>query len=185
MKQNQTEEIAIASFRKIVEPFIKYPKDLGVWAFSENGITIIQTQPHYADCGRITGKDKANLKAVSNIIYLIGQKNREHFRLNDPLPAKVGSSEQLNPFKADAKWNSSATISLLKEICGMFLSNHFEIEERAESEKTYLHITVSSGENLAFSVGQIAFSLSKIFHAIGKSRGRLIFITASEKTTKS
>lgn len=178
-KENKTMmEIAEAAFRKMVIPFIKHPENLEVNSFQERGTVIVEARAHYADTGKIIGKAKGNFTAVSTILALVGYRNGVNIRLNNLLPSKVGGQEFLTPFDPQEDWPEQQTTAELEEILKMFLAQTFTLtigtEMVHDEEWTVYTIGVSKNEKLPISPAQIAREISKIFHAIGKERGRRI-----------
>lgn len=180
MKQNKKiEEVAEQSYRTIVKLLIKYHQDLEVNVFEENGKIIIEPRANYADCGKLIGKQRATQDSISNLLMLAGDKHGEKFKLSKLLPARTGTSEESIPFTPDKNWKPDSVEQSLEEILDLFLSHDYDFDLRHEGDETHIHIKISKDEKLILAVGQIAFSLSKIFHAIGRSQGRKIYITAS------
>ena len=189
-KENKTmTELAESAFRKMVEPFIKHPENLEVNCFQERSTIIVEARAHYADTGKIIGKGKANFTAVSTILALIGFRNGVNIRLNNLLPSKVGGQEFLTPFDNQDDWPEQQTTADLEEILKMFLAQTFTLiigtEKVHDEEWTVYTIGISEKEKLPISSAQIARELSKIFHAIGKERGRRIKVEASKTYEKA
>jgi len=181
MKENKTMmELAESSFRKLVEPFIKHTDNLEVNVFQERGTIIVEPRAHYADSGKIIGKAKSNFMAVQTILALIGYRNGVNIRLNNLLPSKVGGQEFLTPFDPQEDWPAQETMSDLNEVLGLFLAHPFTLKVSENDEWTTYTLTISKKEKLPISAAQIARELSKIFHAIGKARGRLIKVESCD-----
>ena len=170
------------SFRFIVTQFIKHPENLEVSSFNDGGKIIIKARAHYADQGKIIGKDKANLMAVRSIMDCVASRLGVSVKVDNILPASVGAQESPQPFSPVKLWSEDATRADLKKTLDFFLQRPFEIESKPDNAefKTTFNLKISTLEKLPISVGQAAYALSKIFHATGRMRGRLIYVTGTE-----
>ena len=179
----QFEQVGNETFRSIVEPFLKYPEHLEVDTFFDADTLVIEPRANYADHGKLIGKDKANFNAIGMILFLIGERMGRRIRLNNPLPAIRGEQEFLTPYERARKWKSDEAREILDGITARFTKDKFEIRTREDEDegRTFFHVVFSSSENLNVAVGQVGYSLSKIMHAIGRARGRLIYVSAEQK----
>jgi predicted RNA-binding protein YlqC (UPF0109 family) len=169
-------------FRLIVSDFIAHPENLEVLAsfehgkaFAENPKVIVEARCHYADQGRIIGKQKVNFTAIETILSLVANHLGIIIRLNNLLPSKIGSAENS---QTQELWSNDKYAAKLKELLNNFLENDAQIETRDGKGETTFNIVFHPQEKLPIAAGNIAFSLSKIFHAIGKARNQTIKITA-------
>lgn len=170
------------SFRTIVTPMTRHPENLEVNCFSVDGKVAVEARFHFADHGNILGKKRVNFEAVESIMVLIGNRLGVPVKLNNLLTPNVGGEEPFAPTKYVKDWPMQKTMDELAKVLEMFLQRPFDIQpvhDEAES-KTEFRILISKKENPPISVGQAAFSLSKIFHAIGKSRGRFVSVKGVE-----
>lgn len=185
MKENKTMmNLAESSFRKLVVPFIKHADDLEVNVFEQQGTIIVEPRAHYADTGKVIGKGKANFAAVQTILALVGHRHGFKIRLNNLLPSKVGDSEFLTPFDPIEDWPAQETFNDLKELLGIFLAEPFSVKVSEDDDWTTYTLTISQKEKLPISSAQIARELSKLMHATGRARGRLIKVEAENKNQK-
>ena len=183
MKENKNIiELAESAFRKLVTGFIKHPSDLEVNTMLINGDIVIQPRAHYADTGNIIGKSKANFTAVETILAIIGYKNKFNIRLNRLLPAVKGSAEFQAPFDSQEDWPEQQTTADLNEILALFTAQKPLVKVATEiiegEEWTAYYIKFSPLEKLPIAPDQIARSLSKIMHAVGRERGRKVKVEA-------
>ncbi len=183
MTQNQIEKLAADSYAKIVTPLLKHPDDLDVWALfvpSEN-IFAIDYMPHFADVGVLVGKDKNNLLAIANIVFLVGKRHGFTFKVNKPQPARIGVAEAKRNGGFSNNWNSTETVRQLQQVIELFASQPFTIEVLENHKEFKTKFRIITSEKFELALGEVAYSLSKIFHAIGHTKGRLIYVEATEK----
>lgn len=173
MKQNKTEQI-ISAYRKLVEPFIKYPEALEVDIETDHGCLLLTPRAHYADAGKIIGKNRMNFSAVQTLMAVVAHNLGVAICVRNLAPAKVGGPEFMAPFDPHEDWPAQQTMDELKDILGLLLRHDFALHIREKDDRTTYKVTVSEKEKLPISAAQVIRELSVVFNAIGKARGRKI-----------
>lgn len=168
------------SFKRLIEPMVNHPENIELKCFKESGQFKIELRVHFADHGKILGKgfEKVNFTALSTIMKLIGEKSSQDIYLKHPMSPNVGNSELRSQYIPNENCNTEVIQNNLRVVLGQILSDDFEIKPTEFKDESHWKIIISKQEKISIAPGQLAFHLSKIFHAIGRKEGRKIYITA-------
>lgn len=181
-KSNQTtleknlETLAVKAFEKIVLPMVKHEKALESFPKFKNGVLTLEARCHEEDKGQLIGAKQGNFKAIQTLFSLAGAKNGCRFELPPLLPSVVGQRALPKPFQSSNQWPLEEAEALLEEIMSLVLEMEFEIVRENHYDLTYFHVSIDRNEKFTTEISDVVFALSKIIHAIGRMRGRLIFV---------
>ncbi len=181
MNEAKSTILAENFLKQIVTPFLIHANNLEVTAEDRRGDVVLKVRGHAEDRGRLIGTQQANFQALQLILAMFGRKNGFRVRLDNILPSTVGEREFQTPFRPATNWDSSKTVAQLADVLKQIL-NHPAAVSFADQEdnKTTIVIRFSEAEKMPVTDAEMAFALSKIFHAIGMQNGRKIFIKQAE-----
>jgi predicted RNA-binding protein YlqC (UPF0109 family) len=190
MKKNQTmdgsiNQILEESFKEIVSPFIRYPQHLETWSFEDAGTICIDSRSNFADKGKILGSNRVNFNAIETTLNEIAFSHGYEVklrRMKDPITGEQEPKTIIPPAK---NWDATDTKKLLIGIVQRFANHDFQVETINTKSETYFKIFFSPEEKFKSIPGQIGYSLSTIFNAIGKTLGREIFVQAGAKKVEN
>jgi len=172
------EKIKLA-FRRLLLSFIQYPDDLNLKIEVSGATIFISCQVNRDDHPKLVGSKGTHIWAMQTLVRAIADKYREYnlkieFRLLEPV---VGEKKDLTKFQPNEKWNSKNVVETLREICSLTFADPVEIlvSERDTHYSTQIRIIASERERARLQ-GDLRQALHYLFHAIGKSQGRLIYI---------
>lgn len=178
--------VADESYRSLIAPLISFPDDLEVFCNERGSLVEIETRANFADNGQLLGVNWQTRIAIQEVLSVIAAKHSADFQLaRNLLPSETGSAPDIREFKGDTEWTPTKALRQLNAILNKICDYDFEIKiaENNAEFMTKFRIVFSRKEQLAISVGQIGFHLSRIFNSGWKKHGRKIFITGSESAT--
>lgn len=165
--------------REIISAFIRHPGDLRLETQSRGErSTIIEIEVNRDDYPRVFGGQGRHIQALRNIFAFIAAREERKTRLM-LLEPKTGVREGHLPFKANLDWKPDKVLDLLRKILGRIFTKPFNVEEISAGETTDIEVNVDQTEQNI--IDALIPSLQPIFHAIGKSEGRQLYIKIPEQ----
>lgn len=174
MKPETHDQLAnLAKF--IVSHYVKYPQDLIVSVSDYRTDKILITlKGNAADQRKMIGTGAKHVTALQNIIAAAGAK------LNTPAGLSIleswkGQEEPPSEFIRDVNWSKEKEIQLLdvfRQVCAQIFVTPHRVKFKTEGPKTKLSVIIDQMDPV------IESSLSSLFRAIGKTRGRDVTIHA-------
>jgi predicted RNA-binding protein YlqC (UPF0109 family) len=165
---------------KLIRGFTNHGSDLNLTLTELPGSTIISIATNADDYAKVVGTAGVTFKALEQIAALIGRRI-EGAKVRLVLPkARVGTEKPLTPFVPDPAWNQTEEVEeLLNEVLVAIGAGEIELGHADSDDTTVFGAQIAPEEPLPIPVVDISESLGKLFHAIGKARGRNIFVDVS------
>lgn len=165
--------------RELINAFIRHPRDLRIETQKRGEKSVmIQIEINRDDYPRVFGGQGRHIQALRNIFAFIAarEERKIHLMLLEP---KMGVREGHLPFKANLDWKPDKVFGLLREILGRVFTKPFELDDISAEETTDVEVKVDPSEQKI--IDALIPSLQPIFHAIGKSEGRQLYIKIPEQ----
>lgn len=170
--------------RELLLAYTRWGDDLMVDATrsSLTGTINISIQAHRDDHPKLVGTAGQHILALKLILGFMGQKLGAPIRVTLLDPYK-GDKHPLTPFKPDPDFDAEPIQKLLAKILDMTFTVPPIIEMTESDTTTTFEIASRSESTKVLNQGNdgpsdLVQSLHYLFHAIGKARGRLIYIDA-------
>jgi predicted RNA-binding protein YlqC (UPF0109 family) len=164
--------------RDIVGAFTRHPADVSI-SIEKRGetSTMITLEVNRDDYPRVFGGQGRHIQALRTIFAFIGAREERQIRLLLVEPRK-GVRQGNLPFKPNLEWQADKVLELLRQILDRIFTKPFEVEAMSAEETTNVEIRVDPSEQKIMDA--LEPSLQPIFHAIGKSEGRQLYIETPE-----
>lgn len=177
----QLNKLAIRAFNTIVGQMVKHEADVECVGVSfENGTLYLEPRCNEEDKGQLIGIKQGNYKAIQTLFALVGSKNGVVFKLLQLAPSVKGNRALPHPFKPSHGWHLDEAEALLEELMNLILERDFQIERETKRDETNFFVTIDRNEGFTTEIADVVYSLSKVMHAVGRMRGRLIYVRQRE-----
>lgn len=180
-KSKNSRELIGAAYRKLTTALIKYPEHLEIQVVqNHHDVVVVKTRAHSDDHGKIIGANQTMFKALYVLTGLIGLNNGCMVQLERLQTPVVGSREFATPFRPAATWDNAEVFGIFSDTLKLILREPYEarfadVEDDA-NDKTNFFLRISGKEVLPLMPSEFIRTLSIVFHAIGKAKGRYIYV---------
>lgn len=172
-----TSDLITTLLRRICDRIILHPDELQVTVTQLRTSLVVRLRAHISDTARLIGEKGVMFRSLKAIVQVVGDRHNvtvDMERIEEPLR---GTPDRFTRFKA----NEGADIGDLQELLRELLRNTMRDGEAVEvfwdhnGIDAHVSAHVSYGEPVR-NVDAMHESLRTIFTAIGKARGRLIYL---------
>lgn len=171
-------------YRRLAELLIGFPADLEVDCSEMSHSYNLVARVHADDHGKILGSRGVTFNAFKVLLsaYSVRHKSDKTIHLTQLAPTR-GSRQVLTPFKQDGNWEreqrSEKLRVVLQSVCDDVFASAVRVEanEQLGGNSTTFFVqpcgTCTLTEQEVFALIE---ALEQIFHAIGKAKGRIVFV---------
>lgn len=164
----------------IVRAFVFHPEEVKVIGSGSGGqLEVLELHVNAADYGLVFGKAGKKIQALQILAQFLGIKERRKIKLILPETERARNGGGIKPYTPNPKWDARPTLDLLRRILTMVLSQDYEVESVDVGGQTHIVVTVEQTDMRFMDV--LTAHLHTIFHAIGKTEGREIYVTSTPK----
>ena len=160
--------------RAMVEGFTRFHDDLHICSTATPRTLFISVTAHTDDTGKLIGSGGGMVKALGRVLEALGdaQQTRVNLTVNEP---KNGQRQVQDPFQHNLDYDVAAESDLLLRVGRAIFHDAVEVTTVSTGPETTVLILLVDGERLTQDV-ELERALSTIFNAIGKSKGRILFV---------
>lgn len=169
---NKLKQLATTSFKKIVSPMLRHESDIECFVEFAHGVLRLEPRVNEEDKGQIIG----NYKSIRTLFALAGAKNGAVFDLKRLLPSVRGQRAIPRPFRPSNSWPLEEAEYLLENLMNLVLDCDFGIDRESKRGETTFHITIDLLEPFPLDLSDVIFALSKVMHAVGRTKGRILYV---------
>lgn len=180
MKDPKT-DTALKLLRELILSFTRHGEDLQTTGATLSTSIALTIQAHRDDHSKIVGQLGQHIWALQTIFDFIGSAMGTRIRVTLLEPG-VGEKLPLTPFQNDPKWEPKKVLMLATGILDIVLKKPYAMEAIGNNGQTTIEIKPDKAERLKLlnedskERNDFGEALQYIFHAIGKSQGRIIYI---------
>jgi predicted RNA-binding protein YlqC (UPF0109 family) len=187
MKDPKLEKVLLL-LRETILSYTKHGDRLETTGASLSTSIAFTVQAHRDDHSKIVGAKGQHIWALQTIFDFIGRSIGTRVRVTLLEPA-FGEKLPLTPYQADPKWKPEKVLGLIRRILDLVLVAHYELKAEGESQTTIeIKPTMIDRPRLLrmdnSEKNDFGEALHYIFHAIGKSQGRIIYIDVVDPMKK-
>lgn len=168
-------------FLLLVNSFTQFPQNMKVDVGEMEASITLTVQAHADDTRKLIGGQGGHYRALKVIFAAIAMRIGKKFRFDIAEP-ETGVQLPLTPFVQNPNWEKTETEKLLSHIVGRIFASPFTITHQAQSKKfSTFEVVVTDTEYDDTLLRELGDSMSKIFNAIGKSHGHLLYVDLVKK----
>lgn len=175
-------QIAKDAFLEIVSPMVKHEADVEcVGIHFNSGTLYLEPRCNEEDKGQLIGAKQGNYKAIQTLFALVGVKNGTNFELLPLAPSVKGTRALPRPFHPSMSFRLEEAETMLERLMNLILEMDFQIERETKHGEINFVVTIDRNEGFTTEIEDVVFALSKVMHAIGRMRGRILYVKERDK----
>lgn len=174
---NVVTTIVEETLHSVVSGLIKQPEKLVITATPAGSLLIANIKVDDRDFGKVLGAQVANLNALRVMVALIGEKHGQNIRLTLEDPAQRIPNR--DPFVPATNWDKRVVEDIACDVAGAIFKLPHTISTTDVNNNTVIDIEVSPREQITGGLDLLKTALETIFKAIGKAKGRTIFLNVA------
>lgn len=173
----QTPDSIETTLRTVVHSICRHHEDVEIFFRPGEQLTSVFIRVNNADKGRLIGQQRRMFMALGQLVMLMGRKADCELSLARYLDSTKGEREMQVPFTAAKNWDGTILQNDMDAVLEATVMGTFKAERREDDERADTTFTVSHDDTtLPLTLPEFCFMLSTIFHAIGKARGRNVYV---------
>lgn len=168
-------------FLLLVNSFTQFPRNMTVEVGEMEASITLTVQAHADDTRKLIGGQGGHYRALKVIFSAIAMRIGKKFRFDIAEP-QTGVQLPLTPFVQNPDWEKTETEKLLGHIVGRIFDKPFTIAHQAQSKKfSTFEVIITDMDYDDVLLRELGEAISKIFNAIGKSHGHLLYVDLVKK----
>lgn len=162
-------------YTDLVKEVVAHPNKLQVGVKVDDVAVMMLITPHPDDVGRLTGTRNITKDSLMVIFTAIAARygKRLEYVMDDE---RAFDYNFLPDFKSRVDWPRIRIMDLIGRTCAALFEHRFEIQVSTLPGKSKLYIDIRPDEVRHVTETELCSALSRVFNAIGKANGRIIYI---------